>query len=48
MGHIMMMCTSYISNYYSYDFFIKFIDNKKLEKNDNQMCTYVKRYSKGL
>jgi hypothetical protein len=29
-----MMCTSCMSNYYFCDFFIKIIDNKKLEKSD--------------
>jgi hypothetical protein len=48
MGQI-MMCTLYISNYYLCKLFIKIIDNKKIEKNDelndDRYIIHVKRYA---
>jgi hypothetical protein len=45
----MMMCTSYMSNYYLCEFFIEIIDNKKLEKSDridnDVHILHVKRYT---
>jgi hypothetical protein len=43
----MMMCTPYMFDYYLYIFFVKSIDNKKIEKSDvidnDVYILYVKR-----
>jgi hypothetical protein len=45
----MMMCTQYISNYHLCDFFIKIIDNEKIEESDkvdyNVYIIHIKRYT---
>jgi hypothetical protein len=45
----MMMCTTYMSNYYLFDFFKKIIDNIKIEESDepddNVYILHVKRYT---
>jgi hypothetical protein len=44
-----MMCTTYMSNYYLFDFFKKIIDNIKIEESDepddNVYILHVKRYT---